>query len=278
MLEFSEKVLVLHVGRFREADAWVRFLSPTRGVLTAFAWGGCKSRRRFCGCLDPFNEVVFKVKSNRQGSYLNLQEGLLTHAPTALRNDPQRLGLAVNCIKFAEAAADMTDGCATTYRLLTETLHVLDSVPSPSAMVPVLFRARLAFEQGLFPQLKQCANCGVTLVPDDLHNSLPAPQASCQTWSRLDNTARLCPSSGGRLLIEQGQTLCHACPPGGKGLHLPVCGASLDVLTLVRDSSPEHWQQLELPHPVRRECAAVMENFVRYHLGLVWDRGGFRRM
>lgn len=275
MLEFSEKVLVLHVGQFREADAWVRFLSPTRGVLTAFAFGGCKSRRRFCGCLDPFNEVLFKVKSNKQGTYLNLEEGVLTHAPRMLRNDPQRLGLAVNCIKFAEAAADMADGCAATYGLLTHTLRVLDAVRAPSAMVPVLFRARLAFEQGLWPHLRTCRDCGAPLMEEGRDNGHDAQDT--QDARPALTRWRTSRDSGGRFLVEQGQVLCNSCKPEGLGLHLPVCGAALDVLALVRDSSPETWQELELPPVVRRECAAVVEHFVRYHLGLAWDRGAFRR-
>ena len=39
-MEFSEKALVLKVGRFREIDAWVRLFSPIRGIYTAFAFGG----------------------------------------------------------------------------------------------------------------------------------------------------------------------------------------------------------------------------------------------
>lgn len=256
MLEFSEKVLVLHVGRFREADAWIRFLSPSRGVLTAFAFGGCKSRKRFCGCLDPFNEVLFKVKSNRRGTYLNLEEGVLCHAFQQLRKDPQRLGPAVNCIKFAEAAADRAhaEAHAATYALLTATLRVLDAAPDPSPLVPVLFRARLAFDQGLQPDLSRCTQCGAPLGVDAGGYG------------------------GGRMLVEQGRMLCPACRPNGLGLHLPLCGAALDLLALVRHSTPETWQALHPPPQVRRECAAAVEAFVRFHLGLAWERGMFRRI
>ncbi|MFH1968727.1 MAG: recombination protein O N-terminal domain-containing protein, partial [Verrucomicrobiota bacterium] len=65
-MEFSEKVLVLRVGTFREADCWVRFFSPTHGLLTAFAFGGRRSRKRFCGCLDQLSQVHFRVSQGRQ--------------------------------------------------------------------------------------------------------------------------------------------------------------------------------------------------------------------
>lgn len=261
MQEFSEKVLVLRVGRFREADAWVRFLSPTRGVLTAFAFGGCKSRRRFCGCLDPCNEVLFKVKSNRTGTYLNLEEGVLTHSPSRLRSDGSRLGLAVNCIKFAEAAADRTESGAAAYSLLRETLLVLDGECEPSPMVPVLFRARLAFEQGLWPQLEACVDCGRPLCGDS--------DATCGEGG--------VPRYGARFLVEQGHALCPACNARERGLHLPVCNQALETLARVRDTSPENWQNLNLPPAVRRECATLVDHFVRYHLGLAWEKGGFRK-
>ncbi|MDY7000330.1 MAG: recombination protein O N-terminal domain-containing protein [Thermodesulfobacteriota bacterium] len=103
MMEFTEKGLILKVGRFREYDLWVRFFSPSRGILTAFAFGGRKSRKRFCGCLDPMNHVLFRIKSSRTGNYLCLQEGSLVQAYPRLRRDPRRLGPAVNCLKFFEA-------------------------------------------------------------------------------------------------------------------------------------------------------------------------------
>lgn len=56
-MEWTDTALVLHVGRFREADLWVRLLAPGQGLVTAFAFGGSKSRRRFTGCLDVFNLI-----------------------------------------------------------------------------------------------------------------------------------------------------------------------------------------------------------------------------
>ena len=39
-MEWTDTALVLHVGRFREADLWVRLLAPGQGLVTAFAFGG----------------------------------------------------------------------------------------------------------------------------------------------------------------------------------------------------------------------------------------------
>lgn len=102
-MDFTEQGLVLRVGRFREADLWVRFLSRRRGVLTAFAFGGSRSRRRFSGCLDLFNMLSVSVKSTRSGEYLSLQEATLLRGPDRLRRDIRRCGMATNCLRFVEA-------------------------------------------------------------------------------------------------------------------------------------------------------------------------------
>ncbi|MCA1743041.1 MAG: recombination protein O N-terminal domain-containing protein, partial [Desulfovibrionales bacterium] len=69
-MHFSEKVLITRTGRFKEYDLWVRFLSPSMGIMTGFAFGGCKSRRRFSGCLDTLNLVLFKASTGSRGQYL----------------------------------------------------------------------------------------------------------------------------------------------------------------------------------------------------------------
>ena len=112
--------------------------------------------------------------------------------PASCVRTPQRLGLAVNCIKFAEAAMDPTDSCTGTYGLLTSTLHVLDSVDTPSSLVPILFRARVAFEHGLWPQLRSCGEMRRA------NRLMPGAQ------THNDN-------GGGRFLVEQGHIVCHNC-------------------------------------------------------------------
>lgn len=162
-MEFTDRVLILRVGRFRETDLWVRFLSPKRGILSAFAFGGSRSRRRFSGCLDVFNEVLFSIKTTRNGTYNALQEGVLTRAPRRLRSDWQRLGIAANCAKFVEAFGISPDGAEKTHALLTETLALLEEDEAPPGNLPALFRARVAFDQGYAVDPTRCARCAAPL-------------------------------------------------------------------------------------------------------------------
>ncbi|MGE4298576.1 MAG: DNA repair protein RecO [Desulfovibrionaceae bacterium] len=254
--EFTERVLILKTGRFRETDIWVRYFSPSRGVQTAFAFGGCKSRKRFCGCLDPLNQVVFKVKCNRTGEYLCLEEGTLVASFPRLRHDFRRLGAAVNCLKFLEAVQLGAEGAQAAYDLLLDTLGVLDEAEEAPPVLPLLFRARIAFDQGYVPDFTACAMCGT--------------QADAATAFHF--------------MVEQGRVVCGDCLPGvvradaAHAMRLPLSGEALKSLEFVCGNPPRDWARLCLSPHVLRECSRTVDSFVQYHMGLAWDRGGFRRI
>ncbi len=246
-MEFVERSLITAVGRFRENDMWVRLLTPGRGALTGFAFGGCRSRRRFCGCLDPLNTVLFQFKESGRGGYLCLTEGTLVHSPCRLRKDPARLGMAVNCLKFAEAVSGGRESARAVYDLTTEALLALESDEPVQPLFPMLFRARLSFEAGFGPDFTCCALCGAELA---------------QALFMLEDGLALCPACGG---ASQGRILC---------LHQE----SLQALETVCSLPPAQWGDMELSHQAREECSRVVDDFVRFHVGLAWERGAFRRV
>lgn len=219
-MEFSEQVLIVHTGRFREADLWVRFLSPTRGLLTAFAFGGCRSRKRFCGCLDLFNRALLRVKSTRGGQYLSIQEGTLLRGPDRLRRDWPRFGAAVNCLKFLEALGCGPEGAAATHQLVEDVLELLEGDGPVPDMLPVLFRLRLAAEQGYAPRIDACATCGADLTH----------------------------VSGAAFLVQEGAAQCDACAPL-PGPRVRVEREALDVLRFVQENSPLLWPGVLPPAP-----------------------------
>ncbi len=255
-MEYTEDVLVLRVGSFKEADVWVRFFSPTRGVMTGFAFGGKRSRRRFPGCLDALNRVLFHIKSNRTGSYLCLNEGVLLHAPVRLRQDWKRLGLAMNCLHFVEAVAPDPAGASAAFRCVRETLAVLEQAGQVSPLLPVFFRAALAFSIGYRPRLDACGVCSTERRP-------PAGPAGT--------------GAGWRFAVESGDVRCPRCQGQSGGLELPLAPPTAQLLADLCTTAPEAWPTQALPYQTRRECAMVVDHFVRYHLGLAWDRGRFHR-
>lgn len=131
---------------------------------------------------------------------------------------------------------------------LMHSLFTRLEAPEPvSDALPVLFRLRLASDQGYAPPFAVCAACDKPLA-----------------------------GVGGVFSIAEGVLLCPEC--GGRSRqNLWVSAPALDVLAEVQATLPETWQPERLLPSQRRECLRLVDAFVQYHLGLTWDRGRFRR-
>ena len=249
-MQWTDEAIVLRIGKFRETDLWVRFLSRDKGLVTAFAFGGSKSRRRFTGCLDVFNVISVSVGSSRDGRFLNMREATLLEGPELLRRDWQRQGMAANCVRFLEAMDVPPDSAHAAYGLMRGTMRLLEMEEAPlTPLTPLLFRFRLAAEQGYVPDLASCARCG-------------SPLGEMQQV---------------QFLVGEGVPCCPSCRrPGDMSLSLGQ--EALDVLTKVKEYSPEAWHSLCPPRESARQAARLVDAFVRYHLGLEWINGRFRSM
>jgi DNA repair protein RecO (recombination protein O) len=250
-MEFNDRSIVLRLGSFRESDLWVHLLSPARGVFSAFAFGGSKSRKRFSGCLDLFNEVHFQIKG-AQGSYLALQEGVLLKGPDKLRHDWRRLGMAVNCALFVEAVCKGPDGADRTHALFVDLLNCLEGDAPVSPFLPIFFRARLAFEQGYALNPHSCSLCGASLTgPDceggDSRYALPAA-----------------------LPVNEQGLLCRFCANKIQGSvrRFPLGRESLEVLRVILETPVGAWSAMNQDESSQKECIRATEAFVQYNLGL----------
>lgn len=256
-MEFTEKALILHAGRFRERDLWVRCLAPSRGIFSAFAFGGLVSRRRFSGCLDPMNQVLFRVRQSRHDGYLCLEEGVLLSTPAHLRKDCNKIGLAANCIKFVEAVMRENQTSEEAYGLSVDALEALDALESgqtATPLFPLFFRARLAASMGFGPRLDSCALCGRPLACSDNVKRTYAFQ------------------------VASGAVTCDQCITQKKQQVLSLQSETAQLLERIQRTSPKEWVSLELTPGVRSELAVVIDHFIRYHLGLAWERGAFRQL
>lgn len=275
-MEWSDTALVLHVGRFRETDMWLRLLSRHRGIFNVFAFGGSRSRRRFCGCLDLLNTVNCRVKSSRNGEFLALQEGVLLRGPQRLRTDWGRLGVAMNCVRFLDVLGVTRDGAPTAFSLLEDTMHCLEEERTPHALFPLFFRLRLASDQGFAPAFDLCAFCGREVAREDVTFFMDEGQVRC---AHCGPSARPGENGGHGGVSSEGGAFGQAAGMGGGGRYaVALPPAALETLREVQRETPASWDAARLSLPERRACARAIDGFVQYHLGIAWEDGRFRRV
>ena len=316
-MEFTEKALVLKVGRFRENDVWLKLFCAGRGVITAFAFGGSRSRRRFSGCLDQLVLANFRVETSRRGAYNVLQEGELLHGFPGLRADTRKIGLVAHCLKFVEAVQLGQEGARPVFELLHETLTTLESEAVGAEVLPLLFKAKLTFEQGLKPDLSLCVRCGRPAWEHGCTGHEPEPAAEYAAeyavGSGVDSGhAPAADHAAGHVLARPvraaqepawqekggGAFRGYAGPEAGDGQRLgfsvergglvcalcgdvpaePLCAGSVRVLEWIGQSRPADWPRLALEPQMRRELGRVVDRFVAWHLGLRWENGTYRKI
>ncbi len=243
---FSDNALVLRIGRFREADLWLRLLTRNKGLITAFAFGGSKSRRRFTGCLDLFNHILFSADLSKQGGFINLKEATLLGSPPVIRRDRQRLGIAANCAAFMDAFGVLPEDSGRIFALASAVISFLnDAEEAAPPELSVLFRFRLATESGYAVDLGHCSRCGA-------------------------------PAEAMFFSVADGACVCPRCR--SDGMNTLYCSKEcLDMLKKVQEKTPGEWFRPGPEREALREACRLIDAFVRYHLGLEWKNGRFRR-
>lgn len=252
MSEWNDQALILRSGKFREADLWLKMLCRERGLLTLFAFGGAKSKKRFCGCLDVFNSLQCRVKSSTNGAFLNLQEAVLLDGPRNLRKNWRAMGIAANCLRFVESMSINPENAKECFILLEDLRKMLESRKDGPAFVPIFFRLRMASALGFAPDFACCCKCG--------H------------------------SNGGRFMfrVDEGKIFCEKCAPDAHFKTRRYCiiinSQVLDLLRKIQYSVPSSWPVDKIANDVARTGSRAIDSFIQFHLDLAWDNGSFRHV
>lgn len=177
---------------------------------------------------------------------MNLQETTLLEQFQTLRTDFKRQGMAANCIRFVDTLGVTAEDSEKIFLLTKSMLHLLDRAETASAMLPILFRLRIAAEQGYLLDPQVCAKCG----------------------KKLENNSVF--------LVSEGYFTCASCKPlGFMGLH--ASRQTLDILGNIQEYSPEYWALENIDSAVFRELGRIIDAHILYHVGLEWNDGNFRR-
>lgn len=249
MQEWDDQAIVLRLGQFKESDIWLRVLFENHGLQTVFAFGGARSRRRFCGCLDRLNILNCHVRESRGGTYLCLQEAELLEGTRTLRHNWKLGGLAANCMSFVEAMTIDAESAPDIFAVLLSLRSWLENLSFAPAWLPYFFRLRIAAGLGFAPDFETCGKCGR-------------------------------PLSGGVFFPPHGRTYCESCARDSKldSRILPASAASFSCLAEVQRTLPRSWATIRLANSEARDVSRIADAFIQFHLGYSWEGGGFRRL
>ncbi len=246
--EFFEHSVVFSIRTFREDDLIVKFLTPSQGMVTSFAFGGKKSRRRFPGCLEELSHVIFKVSSSKNGNYLYLQEGILIDRFSNIHKNRSLYGMAINCQKFLDAVLIGREDVRGIFDLYLELLKGLNNgLFNGMGNIPIFFRARVAKELGYLPRIESCNTCGRLLSTQ---------------WEVFFSP-------------KDGNVVCGRCASQKNGFIL-FKRPAFELFCASFLGSPNDWLRFKTHGEILNLVAKGIGLFVETHLGIRWDRGRFR--
>ncbi len=252
MREWKEQAIILRIGHFRETDLWIKALLAKQGLCTLFAFGGAKSKKRFCGCLDIFNTISCRIRVSRTGEFFNLQEAELLEAPRMLRQDWRGMGMAMNCLLFTEAVGIGPESAPGCFNLLEDLRQAFEANGGRYPMYPIFFRMRMAAALGFAPDFQKCGRCGIPV------------------------------NGEGYFFINDGALRCPACVAKTDFVSSwnirRLDFFSLEFLRHIQKEMPTGWNSDQFLKADARKCCQAIDGFVQYHIGLMWDKGSFHRV
>ncbi len=247
------EALVLRAVDFGESDRIVHLLTPLTGRLTVIAKGARRSRRRFPGTLDFFNELRVQVDRRRPGAMARLDEARLLRSFVGIRRSSRRFALACYLLEMLDRLAP-EGGAGPDLRALFDyavsALEVIES-QEPDARLRTWLELRGLAALGLRPELRRCVRCGAGVGEHGAANSGRAgPDASRVEFH-----------------IADGGPVCPRCADSAEAL-LPVHVGTLRALERSLSFELSQIERLALGGAALREARTLVARFLRFHVGL----------
>jgi len=232
---YKTQAIVLRQRKLGEADKIITLYCAHLGKVDAVAKGVRRTKSRLAGHLEPLTLGSYLLAEGRELDIVTQAETV--EAFSALRGDLDRLSRGLYCAELLDRLTPERSEGNRAFRLLGETLALLDREPELDLVVR-RFELLLLDDLGFRPSLEGCCVCGRRLEPIDNY------------WS---------PDGGG--------VVCPECASEGLSLESLSLNA-LKVLRLLSRATYAEASRVRLS----RELAAEIEARISTHLRYVLER------
>jgi DNA repair protein RecO (recombination protein O) len=157
------EAIILHTFPARERDKMVVFLTPDHGKRKGWAYGARAIRSRFGAALEPLAKVRIGYTEREAEEVVRIESVDLIRSLFPAQQNLLSSVAATYIAELVDIYAQPNDPAELMYRLLDRTTEaLLEGAPAMSVVAYAeIWTLKLA---GIFPSLRQCPECGETLV------------------------------------------------------------------------------------------------------------------
>jgi DNA repair protein RecO (recombination protein O) len=238
------QALVLRAVDFGESDRIIHLLTPALGRVAVIAKGARRSKRRFPGTLDLFNQLAVQIVRTRPTVLARLEAARLQRTFEAIRAQSGRFALGCYLLELLDRLSPEGGAPRDLERLFEfarSALQWLDR-ESPTERMRVLLELRALDALGLRPELLRCVRCGKPLPKA---GSAPLPFA-----------------------VAEGGPICSECTAAGGVVTLPVHLGTLRALDRALSFPLGQLGRLALGGDALAESQRLITRFLGFHVGI----------
>ncbi|HLB25854.1 MAG TPA: DNA repair protein RecO, partial [Nitrospirota bacterium] len=154
--------VVINSIPYGDSDLIVTFMTGEHGVIKGMAKGARKSRKRFAGCFEPFNEITLGARLKETGGLAAVDTADVVDAHPGIRDSLDKIGSGMAMLELTAAFEAPGPGSAKELRLLKEGLRLLEASDGPRELCAAFFVKYLAVAGYKIP-FGRCAGCNAGL-------------------------------------------------------------------------------------------------------------------
>ena len=234
-MHVATKALVLRGVDYKESDKILTLLTQDQGKLTASA-RGCRKKGSplAAGCqLLSWGELVLY---DYQGRW-TVKEAAPERLFQGVRDDLDKLALACYFAEVIELLAVEGEPNPQLLSLILNSLHALDKLHKPLALVKAAFELKAMCLAGYEPLLEGCAVCGAEQPEEP------------------------------RFHLREGVLHCARCRDQvGEGISMPINNQALQAMEHIAYGDPKRLYSFRLTGPALERLSAAAEAFVAAQL------------